>query len=126
MVARGEVYRCSVCGNIVELLHAGRGELVCCGKPMDRVEVRREGKGGEKHLPVVTVRDGVVAIKVGLIEHPMEKSHLIEWVELVTDGVIVRRYLKPGEKPEVEFRVDVKHGRVRAYCSLHGLWETVF
>ena len=30
----GEVYKCDICGNVVEVKEVGGGELVCCDEPM--------------------------------------------------------------------------------------------
>ncbi|MFH1997292.1 MAG: desulfoferrodoxin [Patescibacteria group bacterium] len=106
-----KIYKCNVCGNIVELIHEGGGELVCCGQPMELLKEKNTDEGLEKHVPVVDEDK----IKVGSIPHPMEDSHYIEWIEV--SGC--RKYLKPGDKPEIEF----KEGDVRAYCNIHGLWR---
>ncbi len=112
-----------VCGNIVEVLHAGRGQLVCCGQPMRLMEAKKSDEGKEKHLPVVE-RDGDrVVVKVGSVEHPMEENHYIEWIEVVADGRVYRKQLKPGDKPEAEFTVDAGGITARAYCNVHGLWQ---
>ncbi len=112
-----------ICGNVVEVLHAGRGQLVCCGQPMRLMEVKKTDEGKEKHLPVVE-RDGdKVVVKVGSVAHPMEENHYIEWIEVVADGGVCRRQLKPGDKPEAEFTVDAGKITARAYCNVHGLWQ---
>ena len=117
-----QVYKCMVCGNVVEVLHAGRGQLVCCGQPMRLMEIKKEEEGKEKHLPVVEVSD-VVNVKIGSIPHPMEENHYIEWIEVVTEDGVCRKQLKPGDVAEADFRVE-KVKSVRAYCNVHGLWET--
>jgi len=33
----GEKYRCNICGNEVIVTKVGGGELVCCGKPMEKI-----------------------------------------------------------------------------------------
>ena len=118
MTKRNEVYKCNICGNIVEVLHAGGGELVCCGKPMDLMEEMRNEEGRtEKHKPVI---EGKI-VKVGSIEHPMSEEHYIEWIEAKSkDGQLCKKFLKPEDEPEVEFDFEVKSAR--AYCNLHGLW----
>jgi len=131
MTQQHQIYKCSICGNIVEVFHAGDGELVCCGKPMDLVEEKTEDKGSEKHVPVVEVlpanvcqgRDGV-KVKIGEVPHPMEEDHFIEWVEVKTsDGKTGEKFLKPGDEPEVIFYTRKDLVQVRAYCNVHGLWK---
>lgn len=117
------VYRCNICGNVVEVLHIGRGTLVCCGQPMELLEEKFEEEGREKHVPVVEKGGAVVKVKVGSVLHPMEERHYIEWIEAIANGEVHRRFLKPGEKPEAEFEVEAKELVVRAYCNLHGLWS---
>lgn len=121
----GEVYKCSVCGNIVEVNHVGGGELVCCGKPMNQLTENTEDAAQEKHLPVITKTDEGIKVEVGSVEHPMEESHHIEWIELIVGKVHYVRYLSPGDKPEAVFNVNAT-GLViaREYCNLHGLWKT--
>jgi len=121
---RYEMYKCEICGNIVEVLHAGIGELVCCGQPMKLLEVKKKEQGYEKHLPVVESRDDKIIVKVGSVPHPMESEHYIEMIEVITrDGKVLRKYLNPGEKPEAEFDVDVTDIKeAREYCTIHGLW----
>ncbi len=118
-----EVYKCEVCGNIVEVVHGGAGELICCGQPMKLLEEKASEQGNEKHLPVVEVASGEVKVKVGEVSHPMEEKHYIEWVEVLTPNGAVKRFLKPGENPEVTFKIDEKATAVRSYCNIHGLWK---
>ena len=118
-----EVYKCNVCGNIVEVLHAGGGQLVCCGQPMQLMEEKTEDVGREKHVPVVERTNGSIKVKVGSVPHPMEEKHYIEWIEVVADGNICRKFLKPGDKPEAEFSIVVEKVTAREYCNIHGLWK---
>lgn len=121
---RFEVYKCSICGNIVEVLVVGGGTLVCCGKPMERLTEKTEDKGMEKHVPVVEdLGNSEVKVKVGSVQHPMEENHYIEWIEAVTDRRTYIKFLKPGEAPEAEFYIDGKLLYVREHCNLHGLWK---
>lgn len=124
MTERMQVYKCSICGNIVEVLHAGVGELVCCGQPMKLFEEKTQDEGMEKHVPVIEKTEKGVKVKVGSVEHPMEEQHYIEWIELIADGVSFRKFLKPGEKPEAEFCVEGEDLGAREYCSVHGLWKS--
>lgn len=121
--ARREVYKCGVCGNIVEVLHVGGGQLVCCGQPMELLKEKAEDQGKEKHVPVIERTERGVKVKVGSIPHPMEESHYIEWVELIADGRSYFKFLNPGESPEAEFEVEAKEVEAREYCNLHGLWK---
>ncbi len=121
--ARREVYKCSVCGNIVEVLHVGGGQLVCCGQPMELLKEKTEDQGKEKHVPVIERTEKGVKVKVGSVPHPMEESHYIEWVELIADGKSYIKFLNPGESPEAEFEIEAKEVEAREYCNLHGLWK---
>jgi len=119
-----QVYKCEVCGNIVEVLHAGAGQLVCCGQPMKLISEKSEDVGLEKHVPVIEKTGNKVKVKVGSIPHPMEQKHYIEWIEIVADGKICRNFLKPGQKPETEFQTAAEKIQAREYCNIHGLWKT--
>lgn len=118
-----EIYRCNICGNIVEVLHAGVGELVCCGQPMELLKEKTADEGKEKHVPVIEKTETGVKVKVGSVPHPMENEHYIEWIEIVADGRTYRKFLKPGEKPEAEFEVTAEKIHAREYCSVHSLWK---
>lgn len=119
-----EIYKCSVCGNIVEVVHASSGELVCCGKPMVKQIPGSVEAATEKHIPVIEKVDGGYKVKVGEIAHPMLDVHFIEWIELVCAcGRVQRQYLKPGDRSEVFFKSDAEKVTAREYCNLHGLWE---
>ena len=124
MTERLQVYRCNICGNIVEVLHAGVGQLVCCGQPMELLVEETEEVGLEKHVPVVEKKENVVAVKVGSVPHPMEDNHYIEWIEIIADSGVYRKYLTPGDKPEAEFKVRAEKVKAREYCNLHGLWKS--
>lgn len=120
-----QIYKCSICGNIVEVLHAGCGELICCGKPMSLLKENTVDAAIEKHVPVVEKTKRGVSVKVGSTPHPMEKEHYIEFIEILTkDNNSFKKFLKPGDKPEAEFLVSIdKIFFVREYCNLHGLWK---
>ena len=117
------VYLCEVCGNMVEMLIEGKGELICCNQPMKEVEEKHEDAGMEKHVPVIERTENGIKVKVGSIEHPMESNHYIEWIEVISGEQICKKFLKPGEKPEAEFNIDAQELIVRAYCNIHGLWS---
>ena len=119
-----ELYRCEICGNIVEVVHEGAPSLVCCGKPMIKLEAKTEDKGQEKHVPVVEKTDSGITVKVGSIEHPMEDGHYIKFIELLLKDKIMRKELKPGEAPEVKFcAIESDVIEAREFCSVHGLWK---
>jgi len=120
-----EVYKCAVCGNIVEVLHEGGGELDCCGQPMKLMAENTVDAAKEKHVPVIEKVDGGVKVKVGSVAHPMEEKHYIEWVEVVTaDGSVHRQFLCQGQAPEATFAVAAdKVVAASEYCNLHGLWK---
>ena len=125
MTQQKQVYKCSVCGNMVEVLHAGVGQLVCCGKPMDLQQEKSEDAGAEKHVPVIEKIEGGVRVKIGSVPHPMEKEHYIEWIEIIADGMIQRKYFQPGDAPEAEFIVTADDVIARGYCNVHGLWKSI-
>ena len=125
MAKKMEVYKCKICGNIVEVLHAGKGELVCCGQPMNLMQEKTEDSSIEKHVPFVIKEDGKITVKIGEnTAHPMEEKHYIEWIELLVDGKSYRQFLNPGDKPEAEFLVEGKEISAREYCNIHGLWKS--
>ncbi|MBN2687526.1 MAG: desulfoferrodoxin [Deltaproteobacteria bacterium] len=123
MTKRLEVYKCEVCGNMVEVLHAGKGELVCCNQPMKRFVENTVDAAQEKHVPVVDRTADGCTVKVGSVPHPMEEKHYVEWVEVETEGQVYRRFLKPGDAPEAVFPVTSDGFTVREYCNIHGLWK---
>ena len=118
-----QVYKCPICGNIVEVNHTGGGELVCCGQAMVLQDENTVDASQEKHVPVIQETENGYLVKVGEEPHPMEENHYIEWIEIFIDDHIEKKFLKPGDKPEVEFfSKKEKEIKVRAYCNLHGLW----
>jgi superoxide reductase len=123
MAEQLEIYKCELCGNIVEVLHGGGGELVCCGQPMKLMTENTVDAAKEKHVPVIEKTADGYLVKVGAVPHPMEEKHWIEWVELVADGKAYRQFLKPGDKPEATFCVKADKVYAREYCNLHGLWK---
>ena len=124
MIEMRQVYRCEKCGNIVEVMHAGGGVLVCCGQPMALLEENATDAAVEKHVPVVTSIDGGYKVAVGSVGHPMADDHYIEWIELIAGDDVMCRHLKPGEAPEAVFLTEAQNVRARAYCNLHGLWRS--
>lgn len=123
MAERLEVYKCELCGNIVEVLHGAAGELVCCGQAMTCLKENTVDAAKEKHVPVIEKVDGGVKVKVGDVAHPMEAKHYIEWIEVIADGKSCIKFLNPGDAPEAVFNVEGDNITARAYCNLHGLWK---
>lgn len=122
MTEINQIYKCNICGNIVELVHSGVGELVCCEQPMELKQGKSEDEGKEKHVPVIEKTDIGVIVKVGNLPHPMESEHYIEWIEVVTEHRTYRKKLEPGNEPMAEFCLEAEHVTARAYCNVHGLW----
>jgi superoxide reductase len=123
MAEQLEVYKCDLCGNIVEVLHGGAGELVCCGQPMKLFVENTVDAAKEKHVPAIEKTAEGFKVKVGSVPHPMEEKHYIEWVEVIAGGKTYRQFLKPGEEPEATFCIDADQVTAREYCNLHGLWK---
>ena len=124
MAAKLDVYKCELCGNIVEVLHGGAGDLVCCGQPMNLLGENTVDAAQEKHVPVIEKVDGGYKVKVGAVPHPMEEKHLIEWIELIAGGKVYRQFLQPGALPEAFFAIDTTNTvTAREFCNLHGLWK---
>ena len=124
MAARLEVYKCETCGNIVEVLTGGVGQLICCGQPMKLLDEQTADKTTEKHVPVVEKTDTGYRVTVGTTLHPMKKKHYIEWIELVAGGRAYREFLKPGDAPEATFCVEADDVSAREHCNVHGLWKS--
>ena len=118
-----EIYKCELCGNIVEMMHGGKGKLVCCGQPMKLFVENTTDASQEKHVPVLEKIEGGFKITIGSIPHPMEEEHYIEWIELIAGGNAYRHFLKPGDPPEAVFKIDAQNVTAREYCNLHGLWN---
>jgi len=123
MPEKNQVYKCKVCGTIAEILHEGAGALVCCNQPMELQSENSVDAALEKHVPVIEKTEKGFLVKVGEVEHPMEESHYIEWIEVIANGKVYRKFLKPGDKPEAEFCIDAEEITAREYCNLHGLWK---
>jgi len=119
-----QVYKCDVCGNMVEVIHASVGELVCCGQPMTPQKENTVDAATEKHVPVIEKTQDGVLVKVGSVEHPMIDSHYIEWIEIHTDKKVYRQYLNPGDKPQAFFKVEEDILYAREYCNIHRLWRS--
>ena len=124
MIELNQIYRCNICGNIVEVLHVGGGELVCCGQPMELLKENTVDAALEKHVPVIEKTSSRIKVKVGSVPHPMEDAHYIEFIEVIADGRIYRKFLKPGDEPEAEFEISAENITAREYCNLHGFWKS--
>ena len=119
-----EVYKCNICGNIVELLHEGAGELVCCGQLMElKAEQTKENAGEEKHVPVIERTETGIKVKIGEVAHPMEEAHYIEWIQILADGRSYKKFLSPEDAPVAEFPIKAEKIKARDYCNIHGLWK---
>ena len=123
MTQKNEIYKCAACGNIVEILHAGSCVPECCGKPMQLMKENTVDAAKEKHVPVISKIDGGYKVVVGSTLHPMEEKHLSEWIELIADGLVYRKDLKPGDTPEAVFMVSADKVEARELCNLHGVWK---
>ena len=123
MTKKLQVYKCEVCGNIIEVLHEGQGELVCCNEPMKLMEEKTAEMATEKHVPVVEKTSDGIKVTVGSVPHPMQDEHLIEWIELLADGKVFRQFLTPGAKPEAVFSIQAGTVSAREHCNVHGLWK---
>lgn len=118
-----EIYKCEICGNMVEITHTGGGSLVCCGEEMKLMLENTVDASKEKHVPVIETGAESRTVKVGSVPHPMEEKHYIEWIEIAADGKSCRQYLKPGDEPMRKFCSSKEEVTARAYCNLHGLWS---
>jgi len=123
MAKKLEIYKCTVCGNIVEVVHGGVGQLVCCDQPMENLTAKTADEGKEKHVPVIEKTDGGYKVKIGSVPHPMEEKHHIEWIELLADGKAYRQFLEAGMAPEAVFNVEADSVSTREHCNIHGLWK---
>lgn len=119
-----EIYKCELCGNIVEVVHGAGGALTCCGAEMSLLTENAVDAATEKHVPVISQVDGSYLVKVGEVAHPMTDEHYIEWIELIDGASVYRTFLKPGGTPEALFTIKADNPSARAYCNLHGLWKS--
>ena len=123
MAEKLEIFKCSLCGNIVEVMHGGTGSMQCCGQDMDLLIENTVDAAKEKHIPVMETSDGAVKVKVGEVAHPMEEKHYIEWIEIIAGDKVYSQFLNPGDTPDATFKLEAKDCKIRAYCNLHGLWK---
>jgi len=120
-----DVYKCGVCGNIIEVLHVGGGPLACCGQPMSQLKENTQDAATEKHVPVVNETKTGVEVVIGEVEHPMGGDHFIEWIEVITtNNGVLRQFLSPNAPPKAEFNINKSQiKKTREFCNLHGLWS---
>ena len=123
MTSQRQVYVCSKCGNMVEVLRAGAGTLTCCNQAMQWAEENTTDAAQEKHVPVIERGKGEVDVKVGSVAHPMAEDHYIEWIEIARGETSALQFLKPGGQPQATFDCPGGEVTARAYCNLHGLWK---
>ena len=124
MAERMQIFQCEVCGHIVEVIHEGKGQLVCCNKPMKRLVEGTVDAALEKHVPVVEKTADGIKVTIGSVLHPMEEKHYIEWIEVIAGGRVYRHFLKPGDPPEATFKIEADAVTAREHCNLHGLWKS--
>ena len=123
MADKLQIYKCHICGNLVEVLHSGAGELVCCGEAMEKLEAKSADEGKEKHVPVIEKTATGCKVKVGSVPHPMEEKHYIELIELIAGNKVYHHFLEPGQSPEAEFEISADNVSAREHCTVHGLWK---
>ncbi len=129
MTEKLELYRCEICGNMVEVVISGVGELVCCGKPMKKLTPKNdevEKDMMEKHMPTINRTDDGFEVVVGSNTHPMEPEHYIQFIEVHSDDAkcIKRVYFEPHEVPILESKCKCATPHARAYCNIHGLYRS--
>jgi len=126
MAKRGNIFKCEVCGHVIQVQHEGSGTLVCCNQPMVEMKEKTKDEGLEKHVPIIEEREDKIMVSVGDVLHPMEEKHYIEFIELIIDEERYIQYLKPNQDPIVAFKVPDVYEKIeaRAYCNVHGLWSS--
>ena len=122
MTEQLQVFKCPICGIVVEALDGGAGEPVCCGRRMTRMEAKTADAATEKHVPIITPDGDGIVVRVGSVPHPMDTQHLIQWIQVLVDGKSYRQFLQPGDPPEARFPVQGDHVVAREFCNQHGLW----
>lgn len=118
------IYKCAICGNVAEIVHAGSSDMSCCGTPMEQLKENTVDAAQEKHVPVVEKVDGGFKVSVGSVAHPMTDDHYIEWIELIAGDSCYRQFLNPGDAPEATFSISADTVVARAHCNLHGVWKS--
>ena len=126
MAEKLNLYRCNICGNIVEVVIDGAGSLICCGEDMELLKSKSSDGAYEKHVPIVEHIGSSHVVKVGSVPHPMTEDHYIQFIEAMSkDGRYVKRkYLHPNEEPEMVIKCLEKDDfKTREYCNIHGLYK---
>lgn len=118
------IYKCDICGNVVEVVHSGGGDMSCCGAPMKYLVENTVDAATEKHVPVVEKITGGYKVTVGSVAHPMTDEHYIEWIEIIAGDACYRQFLNPGDPPEAVFMIDADSVVAREHCNLHGVWKS--
>ena len=127
MAKQNGIYKCNICGNVVSVIEAHQGGLVCCGQPMELLKEKISAEEGkEKHVPIIEQTEKGAVVKVGSVPHPMEEEHHIELIQVIKDRkIIAEARLNPGNKPEAEFCLENTEGiSARELCNVHGLWTS--
>lgn len=124
MAKMSGIYKCEICGNVVEVMHEGKGELVCCGEPMKYLQENTVDASKEKHVPIIKKEGDTIVVEVGAVPHPMEEKHYIEFIELIADGVRHTAMLSPGDQPRATFNCKGENLEARIYCNIHGVWKS--
>ena len=124
MTQKDQIYKCEKCGNLISVVHDAGGSLLCCGEEMILLEPNTVDAAQEKHVPVIEKTGNTVKVSVGSVAHPMEAEHYIETISILSDKRLYRVYMCPGDKPEATFEINEDVQCARAYCNLHGLWES--
>lgn len=123
MTEQLQIYKCNICGNIIEVLHTGASSLVCCDEPMVKLDAKAADEGKEKHVPVIEQTPEGIKVKIGSVPHPMEEKHHIEWIEIIADGRTCKKFLNAGDAPEALFCIKADKITAREHCNVHGLWK---
>ncbi len=123
MSTRNDIYKCSVCGQMVEVINGTKPLMICCKQEMEKLTENTTDAAVEKHIPVIEKIEGGYRVFVGEVEHPMVEEHWIEWIELIAGDKVYKQYFNSGQKPEAFFKIDEEEITARAYCNLHGLWK---
>lgn len=124
MAKRLEVYKCDRCGNVIEVVCGGPGEMSCCGQAMKHLDENTVDAAREKHVPVINRTAAGLEVTVGSVPHPMEEKHFITFIEVINGDRVCRIDLKPGQPPKAVFNAPSGKVKVREYCNLHGVWQS--
>lgn len=116
-----KLFKCKKCGKVIEIINEGANNTICCDEQMIEIVPNKSDGAKEKHVPYISIDGCNVNVKIGETCHPMNEEHYIEWIACCYDDLVVKKYLKPQDKPEAvfEYRDNMK---IYSYCNLHGLW----